>query len=143
MQRPDAPSGVDEVLLEYGASTDNTQAQIGFEENGKVTVMWEHSGGTATGTATDVFWDTNAQSRHHLAIVKKDAGGGNHEVEYYRDGILTETLIDSAPGPDGGDDSAMRLYVARGVSGQQYKGRIDDMRLSSVARTPTEIQTSY
>ena len=139
------------TIFDYTGSTgselqaNNRQLRLTINASDQVEVRWEHSAGTdVSGVSTGTFWDSSEQSRHHLGIVKRSVGGDSFDVDYYKDGVFVETIISGGEGNDGGTDEGCLLHIAKEInSGTELEGRIDDLRLSSVARSADDIATSY
>ena len=147
-------------IVQWGGSGEteatNFLIQLSLEASGgnyTVRAFWEYGAGinvTATGVTTVVSDNTegvtNGQQRHHYAVVFKDVGGGNRDVLIYRDGTLVETVTGGL-NPTGGTTITTTnngLDVLRGgTAGNLWEGFLDDMRISNVARTATEVLASY
>lgn len=113
---------------------------------GGLTVLWESGGGTnmsVTTTATVVGTGTE-HSRHHIAIVRYSDGGGAFDLDLYVDGVFVEQIGSSVPKPTGGTDTSLNTWPRFAVAylGNSFFGRLDDMRVSNVARSAGEIAAS-
>ena len=162
--------------MEWGGAGESIASdficQLSFRVSGgnyTLRLLWETGGasgannvvalGFTTIVSDNVEGATNAQQRHHYAVVVKNIGGSDRNVLVYRDGSLIETITTSsgdagAPGypnlrePDpasgtltSSTDYGLRVLRADGTP--LWEGVVDDMRLSNVAREGSEILASY
>lgn len=81
---------------------------------------------------------TDAQTRHYIAITKRNTGGTAQEIKFYKDAVLIET-INVAQGYDGGTSSYLRLSSGSSVSATPFAGSMDDTRWSTGVRTISEL----
>jgi MSHA biogenesis protein MshQ len=93
-------------------------------------------------------WGTGAQSVslngwHHVAVVyNKDSSSNNPTI--YIDGASQSLTEDQTPGGAGISDASNNLYVGnRSSTDRTFDGRIDEARLSTVARSPGWIITGF
>jgi hypothetical protein len=87
---------------------------------------------------------TPGQSKHHYALVKSYIGGSAYDVDFYYDGAFSKKIKTGVTNAAGGTSSAMRLRVGTNEGeNQDWGGTVDDMRLSNIARTSSEILASY
>lgn len=143
------------VLFELGGYTssdteaNNAQFTLSFTnspEAGCMTVFWEHGAGTnvsMTTTAT-VIGTTSSQTRHHIAIKRYPNGGGAFDVDLYVDGVFAEQIGTAVEKPTGATtkDVYSQHRFGGSFSGTAFQGKLDDMRISSVARSGGEIAAS-
>jgi hypothetical protein len=135
----------------FGSTGETSQTNFGLnlllQADGRFNTFWENgSGNNVTLTTADPVIDpanpADANFRHHIAFVKESNGGGTSNVLIYKDGVLVESLgpmNDSSGGESG-------FFVLGGNADQTtagIDGLMDDVRLSSVARSAAEVLASY
>jgi len=119
----------------------NALADLSIGTTGRILYYWERSAGTdVTGNTTDTISDG---AWHHVAITKK-YNGVNYDVIAYIDGAPSQTFS-GLLNATGGTNTGMRMAtgVYGGSTTDRFKGLIDEIRVSSVARTADEIYDSY
>jgi hypothetical protein len=125
------------------AQADNTLVSLSLVYSSgdyKASVLWENGGGNDVSytTTTNVIASAKAHRRTHIAWRKRSVGGGNYVVDFFSNGTPLETSS-SLANADGGGNS--NLYV--GGETPLFFGRLDDIRISNVARTPAQVFESY
>jgi hypothetical protein len=152
MRREHGPiSAVTRHLFGYGGTGEslatNVLSSIYFDATDNINVLWEHGAGgtdvlsTSANTVSDI---QSGQNRHHFAIVKSDAGGSTYDVDFYYDGIFVETLGSGLTNAAGATDSTVKFRIGEDTTGAlPWGGVIDDIRISSKARSATEVLSSY
>ena len=94
------------------------------------------------------FWSSPAQSVtlqawHHVAVTYDKATATNNATIYIDGAPVTTTRIDTPTGPMD-DDSAIGLRAGnRAGADRTFDGLLDELRLSSVVRSATWIETEY
>jgi hypothetical protein len=110
-----------------------------------VRVFWEYGGGINVDLETEATLQSGRW--HHIGIVKKESATvGTYDVLVYIDGVLRETFLANFNATEGASGSwglGMAQFTPAPGAQSYYKGLIDDMRISSVARTADEIHASY
>lgn len=102
------------------------------------------------GAGINDVWDTpvavisaeNQWSAHHYAITSV-ASGGFTTYEVYIDGVLIDTSDGTDITHDGGESNQWRLGTGGSAAILRWLGHLDDMRISSVRRSPAEILASF
>lgn len=111
----------------------------------KLKFVMEHDAGVNSGhtTASAAFSAAAQFDLHHLALVKYMSGADAY-AEFYVDGALLDTSA-ALVNHNGGDNNTFRLGNGEGDGGteEMFEGLIDDVRLSNVRRTASEIKGSY
>lgn len=146
-------SGATRTIICYGtnggnpdASATNYLVSLRVNDAGRLYFFWEHNNpstgtnavveqpsGTAIGTNT---WA-------HVAAVCS-VSGGTRTVTLYINGVQVHS--DSAPNAAGGTDSAMAWYIGAidpTATASFWAGNILEVRISSVARSASEVLASY
>lgn len=107
--------------------------------------LWESGTGTDISSGTSVSaWTNNERynlSLHHLGIVKRNTGSTASYVDFYVDGSLLEA-VGPLNNPTGGNSQEC-LFTLMRSSGAPFYGYIDDIKLSNVAKTASDISSSY
>lgn len=90
---------------------------------------------TQTVPATGVF---------HLALRRNATSGGVHDVDMFINGVLVDTLVGIVPFAGGGN-AAQRFFLGYGAAEDvnYFRGYVDDIRFSDIARSDAEILESY
>lgn len=124
--------------------SNNALALIDLNSDGTFGTFWEFgSGVNVLGVTPSPVLPPGDPDRYkptHFAIVKSSNGDGTSDVLVYKDGVLSET-ISSLTDPSGGTDIQLFL-LGDSAGGDPWHGIVDDMRVSTVARTATEIADS-
>lgn len=134
------PFGAGGVVVSYGGAAelaaDNILLEVGVNNANKPFFRWEHSAGTdVTQTATNAL-----PGSCHVAF-RKRLVSGTYTVDLFVNGALVQSWSGLTNASDGGSGSWTVNDSAEG--GSKYNGIIDELRISKVARTNFEIQTSY
>lgn len=136
-------------FISYGGATevaaDNLLMNVGIDGSGRVFWKWETGAGIdVTQTMTTALTGLAAYREgffNHLAV-RKQYNGSNYDVSVFINGILYQTWTGQANASDGASGV---WYVARNpeVVGSYFPGRLDDIRVSKVARTDAEILANF
>ncbi len=108
-------------------------------------VYWEKNTGTDVINADATAGQITAETWTHIGVVRRLLSPGKYAVDFYVNGALVDTLDNAAAGYDPPTDgsSATLTFGRWPDASSRFKGAIDDARISSVARTATEIANSY
>ena len=133
-------------LMIYGgvsttASTANHQAGIDINSNGAIRVFWESGSGANRQFLTSGTYITSRSTLYHLGV-RKNEQGGTATVDVFVNGVLVESS-GSLISPDGGTGATSKFYLGGEAIATQFIGRLDDTRLSNIARSDAEILDSY
>lgn len=130
-------------LFVFGDPASALAAQncVGVEITSTSTIRFVSQYGTdSSSTHTTTYALPSRNARYHLGIVRNATSGGKHSLSVYVNGTLQETLSTIEPFANGASGS---LYLGRGPSDVAFLGCIDDVRISTVARTAAEVLESY
>lgn len=133
-----------QVILSYeGAAgaggNGNILAQLWVEQQtSNILVGWTWQNGTNLNVTSNVSLPTPVTTYkwHHIAISKL----GTTVLTYF-DGVLVSTSLGNA-NATGGSTSIWHVGLGNQSTGQ-FKGRIDDMRVSFIPRSPVEIYRTW
>ncbi|GAB4232094.1 MAG: hypothetical protein OHK0028_07330 [Deltaproteobacteria bacterium] len=123
-------------------------AEVGVLGTRKVYVHQWHNTGSYDEITTTGTLDT--AKFHHVAVTRTAEGGNNFTYRFYIDGVLDNTTA-TVPGTDspvagGSHYIGLGCYTGDtgyGAGGAVFNGRLDDVRISKVARSGAEILSSY
>lgn len=130
--------------LNSGVSTENTLMSMSVSNAGRLSAAWENGAGVSKSFTAPTGAPTLASGIvYAVAAVKKNVGGVlDQQVSLYLNGVLIGQSEVALTNADGGSSADMRFSVGRvpAASVNPFKGLIDVVRLSSVARTGAVIQ---
>lgn len=121
-------------------AANNMLLHVGVDPFSRIWWKWENGAGvdvmqTQTLGAVVQFANT------HVAL-RKTLNGGNYDVDLFINGVLTESWL-AQPNATGGSTASWYIGV-NGESGSQgFAKKIDDLRISKVARSDNEIHLTY
>jgi hypothetical protein len=130
------------VILECGGSGElaagNILLSVSVVATRKIRVEWEQGAGTDEifETAASAFTAAQEAGVLHLAVRSREDGSspGDVRIAVFVNGVLAEESAAETPA-DGGADAVLRL-------GGGWSGRVQEVRLSAVARSNDEIRLS-
>lgn len=135
-------SGVVAYSSTGGTSADNALMLVGVTSGPRIWWKWQN-GTKSNVTATQTLGGTlnSFTGGVFVALRKKDAGGGLYDVDLFLNGVKTESWLGQANASGGGSSS---WWINTDPdTGNKYASKIDEVRVSSVARTDEEILRSY
>lgn len=149
--RPSSEPTVAQAIVCYTANgeteADNSLMSVYRLNGGEIRVYWEKDAGTDVTNDTSSSPASDISYWHHVVVIKKD-NGSNYDIEVWHGSfndhdlqlITTFTNVDNATG--GGSS---QWYIGRDPtdSSFDFDGDIDSVRVSSVARTASEIKDEY
>lgn len=137
--------GTSNCIIEYIGNGEslatNTLMSLRVTPTGKMYMFWEYGAGTnmiATSSNSNVV----TGSWTHLAVVKRDAGGGNlYYVDFYQDGVLKDA-VGPVNNASGGLSDEWWIGNELGSSNERWRGSLRSLRLSNCERSASEISAS-
>lgn len=145
------PGSGRDTLIEFGTDTEGTEAEntllsISLTPSGNINVLWERdiAGTNESNTTTSDF--ILEDRWNYLAIVKKDVGGSNYDIQVWHSSfgdhnpVLRETFS-SVSNSTGGASSSWFLATDSSIT-DFYEGSIDAVRIQKEALTEEQIKSS-
>lgn len=119
-------------------SDDRDQFNVYVSNPGHLQYRSQNASGTLdVQTSSQVF---SANQDYHIAVVRKDRGGGNVDILMYVDGVKVDEWLNVNGMPDGGSRARLNFCSNSGTSGtNQYYGVIKDARIITRALDDAEI----
>ncbi len=122
---------------------DNVLMQVLILGTGKLRAAWEYGLGSDTVSAQVAGTTVPVNTWTHIAIARSVEGGGTCGLSFYIDGALQDTAT-GLTCPTGGGNTLS--YLGRnGPLGDNvyFGGKMDDTRISKIARSSSEVLASY
>lgn len=131
------------TIISYGGAGetggDNVLMEIGISSN-KVYWKWEHSGGVdVTGTQTGSL--TSSSLPHKFIAVRKKFNGTDYDVTLFVNGVAVDQWAGQTNATGGGSSNWYVAYDPE--TSTAATATIDELRVSSVARTDKEIASDF
>lgn len=135
-----APLGAGGAVVSYGGAgelaADNILMEVGIDAANKPFFRWENGAGVDVMDVAPFVVAANS----HFAFRKRSVSG-TYTVDLFINGVLSWSSAGWTNADGGGSGSWTVNDSAEG--GSKYNGIIDELRISSVARSNEEIRTSY
>lgn len=140
-------SAINTLFAWWGNATEAAETNgvlLDLQTNRRLRVLLESGLGVDTDKpmTSDYFSSTaEGESVHHIAVVFYESSPGNYAIEFYKDGVLIQTLTSTAE-----LTSSIQSWLNIGTNSDGtnvFAGRMDDVKISNVRRTASEVAYNY
>lgn len=140
-----APPYGNGVVVCYGGTTettaDNILMEVGVTAAGRVFWRWENGSGVDVGATHSNAPVVTAFAKGCHIAVRRTQSGPTSTVDLFINGSLVQTWTGQSNATGGTSGAWFLNKTSEG--GNQYNGIVDEIRVSTVARTAEEIRRSY